>query len=400
MHRRIYFIHGLLALILTLISAPQAAAAQQIENSQVTYTFAGQVILQAEIITDSPIEEVLVFMRNVGETNTLVGDAIVKQGVATYTHDLTELPLRAFSNVEYWYAVKTQDNDLQNSQIFTFFYEDNRFDWQILEDSPFRVHWYEGDIKFAQSVLDAAQSGLDKSKSILNLVTPDQIDIYVYASGLEMQSTFRLAGLDWIAGHADPDLNVMVVSLPPGPDQRLETDRQIPHELTHILMYQTIQTGYDHQPLWFKEGLASINELRPNPDYYIILNSAIEKDGLIPITELCNNFPTDASGIYLAYAQADSFTRYLHRQYGSPGLQALFHNYSTGMDCERGLELALGETLKQSESQWIVDISGMTTTESAVNNILPWAFLLIIVLGMPALLSIGYLNRRKSAITA
>jgi hypothetical protein len=165
----------------------------------------------------------------------------------------------------------------------------------------------------------------------------------------------------------------------------------------HILMYQTIPAGYDHLPLWFKEGLASINELRPNPDYYIILNSAITKNGLIPITELCDSFPTDASGIYLAYAQADSFTRYLHQQYGSPGLQALLSNYSTGIDCERGPELALGETLKQIESRWMVDISGKTTTENAVDNLLPWAFILIIVLGMPALLSIGYLSRRKSA---
>lgn len=398
MYQRIQYILGMLGVLLAALISPKDASAQQIQDNQVSYTFAGQITFQVQIKSESPIEEVLVFMRNVGETNTYIGNAIINQEEAIYTHDLNKEPLRAFSEVEYWYAVKTQDNNLQNSEVYTFFYEDNRFEWQILEDNLFRVHWYDGNIKFAQSVLDAAQAGLDKAMSLLDLAIPDQMDIYVYASGMEMQSTLRLAGLDWIAGHADPDLNVMVVSLAPGPDQRLETDRQIPHELMHILISKTLQAGYDNIPLWFKEGLASINELRSNPDYYIILNSAIEKNSLIPITELCDNFPTDASGIYLAYAEADSFTRFLHQQFGSPGLLALLNNYSTGMDCERGPELALNETLQQLESDWMADISGKTVTESAVDNLLPWAFLLFIVLGVPAILSIGYFSRRKSPL--
>jgi Peptidase MA superfamily len=400
MYRRIYFYFVLLALQIAALSIPQSASSREIVNSQVSYTFAGQVVFRANIESESPIEEVLVFMRNVGETNTIVGGATIENGEATYTHDLTKQPLRAFSEVEYWYAVKTQDNEIQNSETFTFFYEDNRFNWQVLEDPPFRVHWYEGDIDFAQTVLDAAQAGLKKSMTLLNLKTPEQVDIYVYASGLEMQSTLRLAGLDWVAGHADPDLNVMVVSLPPGPDQRLETERQIPHELAHILMYQTIPEGYVHLPSWFKEGLASINELRPNPDYYIILNNAVEKNSLIPMKELCENFPTDASGIYLAYAQADSFTRYLNHQFGLPGIQGLLNNYSTGLDCERGTELGLGSSLKQLELHWIADISGRTTTAGAVDNLLPWAFILMVVLGAPALLSIGYISKRKKPTTA
>jgi hypothetical protein len=396
MYPQIFIVLSLLFAQLTSSRFAPTAAEPLVTDSQVSYTFAGQVEFQAQIQSELPINEVTVFIRNGGEENTFVGDAVVNQGEATYVHDLTLQPLRAFSEIEYWYAIKTPDNVLQESKIFTFFYEDNRFDWQVLKDTPFRVHWYEGDLDFARSVLDSAQQGLDKSETLLNLTAPDQIDIYVYASGLEMQSTLRLAGLDWIAGHADPDLNVMVVTLPPGPDQTLETDRQIPHELNHILLYRAIPAGYNYLPVWFNEGLASINELRPNPDYYIILNSAIEKDELIPISELCESFPTDASGIYLAYAQADSFTRYLNRQYGSAGLQNLVNNYSTGLDCKRGAELGLGVTLEQLDQKWKADISGRTTSESAVSNLLPWVFLLVLVLGMLASLSIMYLIRNKN----
>jgi hypothetical protein len=125
-----------------------------------------------------------------------VGNATINGGDATYIHDLTLQPLRAFSEIEYWYAIKTPGNDLKNGEPFRFIYEDNRFDWQIMEDPPFRVHWYEGDINFARSSLDSAQAGLEKSETILNLTAPDQIDMYVYASGSRC-NLLRLAGLDW-----------------------------------------------------------------------------------------------------------------------------------------------------------------------------------------------------------
>jgi hypothetical protein len=384
----------LLALMKPVINS-QTASAQEIIDSQVTYTFAGQIDFQAIIQPDLPIEEILVFIRNSGETDTIIGEASFENGQVVYTHDLTQQPLRAFSEIVYWYGIETQGGDIQNSETYTFYYEDNRFDWQLLSDPPFRVHWYAGDVSFARSVLDAAQAGLNKSIALLNLAVPDEIDIYVYASGLEMQSTLRLAGLNWVAGHADPDLNIMVVSLPPGPDQLLETERQIPHELMHILLYQTIGTGYDGLPVWFNEGLGSINELRPNPDYFIILDSAINQDNLIPISDLCESFPTDASSIYLAYAQADSFTRYLQRQFGTPGLQELLDNYAAGIGCERGTEVALDASLDQLELQWRGELSGTTEPENAGGDILPWALILLIVLGAPALLSIGHLSRSK-----
>lgn len=397
MQRQIIFALVMLLGLMKPVLSSQMALAQEIFNSQATYTFAGQIEFQANIQTDLPIEEVLVFIRNSGETDTIIGEASIENGQIVYMHDLTQQPLRAFSEIEYWYGIETQDGDIQNSETFTFYYDDNRFDWQQLTDPPFRVHWYMGDISFARSVLDAAQAGLKKSADLLNLTVPDEIDIYVYASGLEMQSTLRLAGLNWVAGHADPDLNIMVVSLPPGPDQILETERQIPHELMHILLYQTTGSDYDGLPVWFNEGLGSINELRPNPDYFIILDSAIRQANLIPISELCESFPTDASSIYLAYAQADSFTRYLQRQFGSHGVLNLLDTYSKGIGCERGTEVALDASLDQLEIQWREELSGGTTEpENAGGDVLPWALLLLIVLGTPALLSIGHLSQSKS----
>ena len=106
-----------------------------------------------------------------------------------------------------------------------------------------------------------------------------------------------------MAGHADPDLGVMVVSVPDGPTQRIEMERQIPHELMHVLLYQLIGNKYQ-LPTWFNEGLATISELYPDPDYYTYLMRAKANDSLIPLTNLCASFPLGVEPTWLTPRQA------------------------------------------------------------------------------------------------
>jgi hypothetical protein len=286
------------------------------------------------------------------------------------------------------------DGESYTSEVFTFYYEDNRYEWHTLKDALFTVHWYEGEVSFAQTVLDNAQAGLVRARSLLPFPEIQPMNIYVYASGLEMQSTLRLGGLRWIAGHADPDLGVMVVSLPAGPDQHRETERQIPHELMHLLLYQYVGQTYYDLPTWLKEGLASANELHPNPDYYTILTSAIEKGTMIPLSSFCQSFPQDSS-IYLAYAEADSFTRYLYQVYGSAGLDTLLRSYVQGSGCINAPAIALGVSLDQLEKDWRRETFGENALLSALANLLPWAILLVVVLAVPLFLTLASLRSRK-----
>ena len=160
------------------------------------------------------------------------------------------------------------------------------------------------------------------------------------------------AALRWIAGHADPDLGVAVVSLPAGPDQRSEIERQIPHEVMHLLLYQSVGPAYYPLPVWLKEGLASANEMRPNPDYYVILSKAVEQDTLIPMASLCQSFPQD-NNVYLAYAQSDSFVRYLYQQYGQNGMQRLCRTAMPRVKAVRPLpNPCLGFSLSELEQEW------------------------------------------------
>lgn len=390
-----------LLLCLVLLAAPTRLFAQAQEappvpvETAVDYIFGEQVNLRLSFPVESPVQQAQAFMRNFGDVETISGEMTLTETQALYVHDLTSRPLRAFSAIEYWFHITPQTGQAYYTETQTFQYFDNRFEWQTLENELFRVRWYAGDAAFGQSLMDAAHAGLERAESLLKLGKRQLVDIYVYASGKELQTTLRMGGLHWVAGHADPDLNLMVVSLPAGPDQKRETERQIPHELMHILLYQAVGEGYDNLPTWFKEGMASANELRPNSDYYLILEQAAEQDSLIRLAQLCDSFPKDSSA-YLAYAESDSFTRFLHQKYGSAGLTDLMNSYADGGGCEYGSQAALGLPLEQLENDWLRESLGKSAVLSAVLNLLPWLFVLLVVILAPLLMI--FLNLRKKGV--
>lgn len=385
----------LLMLSLACQVVPARGSAEALIEEMVDYTFGSQVDFRLSFAEDAPVQAVQIFLRSQGDERTISGEMAVNGSQAVYVHNLVDQPLRAFSNIEYWFYIIPQTGEAYYTEQHTFIYVDNRYQWQTIEDELFRVHWYAGGAVFGQSVLDAAWAGLERAESLLELGERETVDIYVYASGKELQSTLRLAGLNWVAGHADPELNLVVVSLPEGPDQRRETERQIPHELMHILLYQAVGEGYDNLPTWFNEGVASANELRPNSDYYLVLERATEQDSLIRLEQLCASFPQDTS-VYLAYAESDSFIRYLHQKYGSAGLSGLLQSYAGGGGCEYGSQVALGLTLEQLENSWRREVLGESALFNALVNLLPWLLVLLVAILAPLTLTLTNLRKREA----
>ena len=366
-----------------------AATSVQVLDTEVEYIFGGPIIFQATLQSATPIEEVVVFVQADGTLDAkTIPAAISSSGRTKAEFDLRQHPLRGFSEITYWYRVTLENGEVFTSEEYQFFYEDSRYEWQALESGDFVAHWYEGELEFGQEIANTAKASLQRAQTYLPMTPSETIHIYAYESAREMQSALQLSGQEWVAGHADPDLGVVLVSLPPGPEQQLEMERQIPHELMHVMMYQKTGPAYERLPVWLNEGLASITELYPNPDYYTILNNAYEEGGLLSIASLCEVFPQDSSEALLAYAETASFTRYLYNQYGTPGLERLVTHYADGLDCERGAEQALGSTLSQLETQWRREIFNEDPLISAIENLLPWVLVLLLIIGLPLIFTL------------
>ena len=370
---------------LALAIVPSARAVGNVEvTSEANYIFARQVTFRATVQSDEALVEAVLFIKPEGQDEAKAGGPVeVNGGQLLAIYDLTQRPLRAFSTVEYRYQMIFQDGDTLTSEWFQFNYFDNRFNWQNLEMEAFSAHWYKGDVTFAQELLNVAQAGLKRARDFLPVEMGEKVDIYVYDNSQDVQAALQLSGQNWVAGHADPDLRVILVSLPEGPEQHLEMERQIPHELMHVLVYQLTGDDYKNLPTWLVEGLASVNELYPNPDYQVLLENAYRSDGLLPLSSLCQVFPRDASSVLLAYAEAASFTSYLYQQYGRQRLNELVQGYASGLGCERGTEHALGETLSRLEMRWRREAFAENTYLSTLGGLLPWLVLLLAALAAP-----------------
>ncbi|MBU0512415.1 MAG: hypothetical protein KJ638_12040 [Chloroflexi bacterium] len=394
--RRLLMAILLAAITLGASSHAPIESGTQFGDLRVTHTLGEQINIEAQVHSEIPIQEVWVFIQSENGTEIISDQATLNpSGEVTYTHDLAQYPLRVFTYISIWLELKLENGETVRSEPHPYFYDDNRFDWQALKTDEFQIYWHEGDAGFGQNILNAAYEGLQRIRSHVTVPQPEGVAIYVYANAMELQEILLFSGQSaaWVAGHADPDLGVIMVSLPLGPDQNLEIKRQIPHELTHVLLYQKLGTGYDSLPQWLNEGLASTAELFPNPDYQVLLDKAYERGSLIPISDLCYRFPMDAANFQLSYAESTAFTRYLQQTYGKAAMEDLIQAYADGLGCAQGTEAAVGIPLTELEADWRQAMFNENAAFNALMEFAPWMLLLMAVLAAPVGLMI--LGARK-----
>jgi hypothetical protein len=405
MSRRLFTIFLIQLLILPFASGIAHAQVESVHSS-VEYTFGELAFFKAYVQSDIPVKTAVLYFQAENDTRTNVGIAEVHplgEGsyALGYVHHMSDYSLRPFSTVKFHWELTLEDGSTFESSPEESNYLDDRFNWKTLQKTTPKgetlvVHWYQGDRQFAQNILDVADAGRERVQDLLVLYMPNKLDIYVYADPETLQAALDPSSANWVAGHADPDLGVILVALPEGPEQRLLVDQRVPHELMHVLLYQSNPLGYSNLPAWLNEGLASDAELDPNPDYRILLEDAAKKNSLIALTNLCASFPRDAYGALLSYAESASFVKYLHDSYGVSGLTALANAYNNGLDCNRGAEQALGKSLVQLQRNWERDELSQDIGLKAFVNLLPWIILLLAILAAPLILALLRLRSHPS----
>jgi hypothetical protein len=274
-------------------------------------------------------------------------------------------------------------------------YADDRFTWQQQVDGLLRVHWYEGDAAFGDALLDVSRRSLSAVSAFIPAPLDAPLDVYVYASNNDLQSALFLGGETWQGGHANPKLGVVMLVVTPGPSQSIDMETLIPHEMAHVMLYRNVGDGYSMLPVWLNEGIASLSELYPNPDYDQALTIASQDNSLMAINDLCDTFPLDASRAYLAYAESQSFVRFLRDSYGTPALFSLTSAYADGLSCDQGVVRALGTSLVSLDTRWRESVLGQNVAGVFLRNMLPYLGLFVFMLLIPL---IGFFQRRPTDV--
>ena len=285
----------------------------------------------------------------------------------------------AFSIITYWWEVVDVAGNRQQSELRTFKYIDNRFVWLLLDEGHARIYWYQGDSALSTSAAKWVADTLPRLEQQLGTKSPDKLDVYIYAALDDLRSAIELAGREWLGGQARPELGVVLIAVPPGPEADLQLRRDLPHELTHLMMYLAAYPRYDAVPAWLDEGLATLNEAEPNPAQAVALQKALEAGQVPSLEALCGALPIDATEVLAAYAQSRGVVQQIVDAYGSTGIQALLAAYRDGAECAGGVERGLNTTLTGLELKWRASLSPDNGASTLAKGFGPWLIILVVV---------------------
>jgi hypothetical protein len=210
-HRKIAYLLVAICLGIALLvpGAVRAQAEIEIAPQDPSYRFGDYIRFEASIFPAEAISEVLLLVQVEGVAEVQIHPVLLdSRGDLLLELNPKESPLRAFSNVEYWYQVNFENGDTFTSPRNSFYYGDNRFQWKSLESAPFNIHWYIGDVSLGEQVLNVALEGLQNTQNYVEVFLPEVVEIYVYEDPQAMQGALSNSGQNWIAGHADPDQGV------------------------------------------------------------------------------------------------------------------------------------------------------------------------------------------------
>jgi hypothetical protein len=400
---RIFSFITLILLSWILLLKPNQAQAQEgieVEDARAEVEFGITITFTAKIRAASPITQATLLFRGASEEITRVETLqTAGDGSVSFVYDASVNAFPPFSEIVYWFQATLGDGKTYTSPSFSVRYDDNRFPWRETPGEIVTIHWYAGDDAFGAAASDSAGAGLFRMKDFIPLSLNDPIHIYIYSNVKDLGDTMLLGGREWAGGHAHADLGVALVAIAPGANQFTEMDTLIPHELAHVMLYRALGDQYETQPAWLVEGIASMVEGYPNPDYARALEIASVNDTLIPFMDLCASFPADSGSAFLAYAQSQSFVAYIRDSFGSSGLARLTATYADGFECDLGATKALGASLSQLDSRWRENVLGQNRGGAALRNLLPFLLLLVLVLIVPIWGAIDLMRqRRKRAV--
>lgn len=368
-------------------------------EQDVAYSFAQQVTFTLAVTSNAEISEIYLFFRGSKDPDTEKVAVAVENGAGvirvSYTRDVGLYPLPPFDQITYWWQIEDVAGNRLQTEPEEFTYADNRFEWRALSTPGISVHWIEtrGDPAYAQTALDIAQASVEEINAELRAPLPDSLDIFLYDTEYHLEGAMVLAGRDWIGGQARPELGVVLVAVPPEQGYGSRMKRYLPHEITHLLVYELVGSeGYRYVPSWLDEGLATSNEQLPTPEYALALEEAQQADGLLSLRDLCVPFSPDPGRAFLSYAQSASVVRFIRQQYGGDAVRRLLAAYANGASCTSGVDDALGISFSRLESDWLASLSPATGWRVWMDRGGVWIGLWVLTI-LVAVPMIGHLHR-------
>jgi hypothetical protein len=148
---------------------------------------------------------------------------------------------------------------------------------------------------------------------------------------------------------------VLLTEEPRYPGEQLDLVEVFRHELAHIALHDAV-LGRD-VPRWFNEGFAVHASGEAIASRLSTLWTATLAGNLLPLRDLTNRFPSDATTASVAYAEAADIVRYLLRSDESHRFRSLVERIRSGQSFDQALSDAYSTDLASFEQEWREEVA-------------------------------------------
>ncbi|MGI8854541.1 MAG: peptidase MA family metallohydrolase [Thermomicrobiales bacterium] len=255
-------------------------------------------------------------------------------------------------DVEYRWAFTLADGTQYRSDPATLFYMDDQQQWKKMASGQVTLWWYSGDDAFGKDVIDTAARAVDTLKKTFNVTGDRPIRILIYANARDLRVALPPNSAEWIGGGASTELGIIHAAIGPGRSSASEIRRIIPHEISHMIVYQASLNPYNHPPLWLDEGLAVHNQETPDVRFRPLVKDAVDNGKLIPLRALNSPFPLSADQALLSYAESESVVNYIINTYGSKTIGALVAAFKDELSYEQVVQKVFKESIDDLDKEW------------------------------------------------
>jgi hypothetical protein len=264
----------------------------------------------------------------------------------------------AGSTIYYFWRFTDQVGDTFVEPMQQLTTVDTRFNWQHLARGLLQVNWYNRSPDFGQMILNTASGDIKNTGTMLGGGLVNRINLWVYQTNTDFQGSLPPGTYEWVGGIAFPTLNQASIVVAGISDVTLKRD--MPHELTHLVLHQLIKDGENSgvsTPIWFDEGLAVYNQGIQEPDMKNRFDQAVATKSLLRLTDISDSFPSGADKAYLAYSQSWNLIAYMFKTFGQTRMDLLIKDMDNPQnDFGQDMTLALGVDEAHLENQWLLSL--------------------------------------------
>ncbi len=231
---------------------------------------------------------------------------------------------------------------------------------EVLSRRWFRLEFAPSARGVAVKLSTAADSASDRVRLLLGIGITDPITIVLVRSRDEMRrEVLARAGIeppDWAGGLTIASLRLVLIRSDLAGEEYDRIGGLLAHELTHMALADARREGAAQLPRWWEEGIAQWVAGRARPLEIPDLRPAATFGWLLPLDELTAAFGAGEGAASRAYAEAESFVRYLGRAAGPDAPRKITAALLDGTSFDAAVTVGSGRSLVLHWDGWQAEL--------------------------------------------